>query len=130
MTGTGTCDTQTTCIRHKAISPGIGVATVGMEVKVGPIRYRITEDSSEIEEGRCGVTYKQTARIRINPSLSADVRKETLLHEMLHAICSICGIDDEDRLTEEEWISRVSPILLMVLQENPDLLSELGIHDS
>lgn len=88
-----------------------------MNIKVGTSLYKVIEDEGEHQDGRRGSTYKELREIRINPSLSPDLKEITLLHEILHACCDFVGIEDE-KLTEEEWIVRISPILHQVLKEN------------
>lgn len=47
----------------------------------------------------------------------------TLLHEVLHACFAAAGISDTVSSEQEESVAnRLSPILMTVLQENPDLV--------
>ena len=45
----------------------------------------------------------------------------TLLHEVIHACADLADLTDDS--TEEEWASRLAPVLLRVLWENPALLA-------
>ena len=91
-----------------------------MEVKVGCITYEVKEDSAQHQDDRRGATYKELSEIRINPHLSSKLKEITLLHEVLHACADFTGIESE-KLTEEQWVVRISPILLTVLKENKGL---------
>lgn len=63
-----------------------------------------------------------------NHLLIMDIREDvapgqlrvSLLHEIMHAICALVYASDEDvDVSEEVWISRCSPNLFAVLQDNP-----------
>lgn len=93
-----------------------------MEIKVGHLIYEVSYDHVA---DAWGATFHETSQIRISPQLSPEESKGTLLHEVIHACCNFAGIQDKEKLDEETWISRVSPILLTVLRENPKLLETL-----
>ncbi len=67
-----------------------------------------------------GVCFHQTHEIAISSVLSEVAAEEVLVHELLHACCRFAGMDKNDtmKLTEEEFVSRLSPVLHMVLSEN------------
>lgn len=92
-----------------------------MEVTVGQSTYRVEIDPTEIENGNCGTTYHQSGVIRLRPNMSDGEYRDTLLHEVRHAVAHFVGIGDEDKLSEEEWITRTNPALLDVLCKNPEL---------
>ena len=56
--------------------------------------------------------------IRINANSKYEEQVETLLHEILHACCAFAGVAENETLTEEQFVSRVTPILHSVLKEN------------
>ena len=87
-------------------------------IHVGSVTYMVTEDKAETANGRRGGCFKEEQEIRINPSLGDDQKRITLLHEILHACIETAGCADK-KLTEEEWVERVSPILDMVMVDNP-----------
>ena len=86
-------------------------------IKVGSSIYKVIEDEKEHQNDNRGSTFRELREIRINPSMSPDLKEITLLHEVLHACCDFVGIENE-KLTEEEWIVRLAPILHQVLKEN------------
>ena len=58
------------------------------------------------------------------------VRRDTLLHELLHVVTEITGLhfkwgDERD----EEIVRRLSPILLELLRRNPDAVAYLMDND-
>jgi hypothetical protein len=109
--------------------------TMPEHVTVGPIRYRITDDSDdwhayEKDGGgkfNLGATWFSRGMIVLNPNKFANdqVRRVTVLHELLHAIADAAGHPDKGKLTEERWIDRVDSLLLDTLQRNPELVAWL-----
>ena len=91
------------------------------KIIIGGRIWSIIYDNAEHQEGRRGSTYKELQQIRINPSIHKDLQDTTLIHEILHACADFVGIEDE-KLTEEEWIKRISPTLAQMIKQNPDLL--------
>lgn len=96
---------------------------IPQNIKVGHNIYSLVETAVESHEGRKGVTFPQLSEIRIDPGNSPAIYRETLLHEVQHAIATFAGITGE--LNEEEWVTRTTPTLLTVLRENPELLTLL-----
>jgi hypothetical protein len=87
------------------------------EVDVFGHRYRISvEEMSTDEMGRCDTTIQ---KITIRSDLLPDACKDTLLHEISHAMAFHLGI--EDPASEETWVSRSSTGLRTILCANPDL---------
>ncbi len=90
-------------------------------VQVGQTEYRIELDPTEIDSDTCGSTYLTQSVIRIRPGLSEGEHRDTLLHETLHACAHFANISHKERLVEEEWIGRLTPVLLDTLCRNPEL---------
>jgi hypothetical protein len=65
-----------------------------------------------------GEWHANKAEIHYDPAASESVLRETILHEVLHAICEHTGIDPDEH---ESIIRSLSPLLLHVLTENPRL---------
>lgn len=124
-------DTRTTYSPRKVLNRGIGARAAGltnerlMNVKVGCLDYSVTQTAGENEEGRCGATLHQISEIRISPLLSEGQYRATLFHEVMHACAHFAGLEQEEKYSEEEWISKLSPTLLMVLRDNRDLANAL-----
>lgn len=92
-----------------------------MDIHVPQSTYRVEIDSTEIENGNCGATYHNSGVIRIRPNLTDGEYRDTLFHEVRHACAHAAGVSQEEKLSEEEWISRTTPILLDTLTRNPEL---------
>ena len=77
-------------------------------------KYRIgVEEMSTDELGRCDTVIQ---KITIRSDLLPDAAKDTLLHEISHAIAFHLGI--EDPAPEEVWVSKIATGLRTVLAEN------------
>jgi hypothetical protein len=109
-------------------------------VLVGPFRYRITTDVSQTptpggQDNYAGRSHHTESVIFIRPDGSLAKRQEVLLHELMHCAVHLSGTDhlladlaaakpDE---TEEQLISVTAPNLLMILQQNPSVLTWLTL---
>lgn len=102
------------------------------DVKVGPHTYRVVSGNDAEVEAKdfCGSVYgytdTRTCTVFISQRQAYTQSQETLLHEVLHAILDVTGhaheLEDED---EEILVRRLSPALLVVLQQNPALVEYL-----
>ena len=87
------------------------------EIDVLAHRYRIAvEEMSTDELGRCDTVIQ---KITIRSDLLGDACRDTLLHEICHAIAFHMSIDDP--APEELWVSRIATGLRAVLCTNQDL---------
>ena len=111
-----------------------GIVTMPESVVVGPVTYRITDRDDDWREAqlhgqgkrdRCwGLTWEDRALILVNVH-DEQKRRETVLHEVMHAVAATVGAGSKKKHTEERWISMFSPLLLDTLQRNPDLIAWL-----
>lgn len=91
-------------------------------VKIGCINYDVQEVSGlEFEEEECIGLYSYTERcIFLQEGLDEDVKRHTLLHEVLHGILKHSGQEHSEHLIEA-----VSFGLLDVFDRNPKLAKYL-----
>lgn len=95
-------------------------------LKVGPYDYRITVDAALDDGGLRGITDTDEHYIRLNPKLPPGLMRTTLLHEALHAVAtSGAAINQDDKLPQETWISRIEAPLAALLRDNPQLVAFL-----
>lgn len=102
---------------------------------VGPYRYEVTADELarlrvEHAEQKVLSGHSDHDALRINvdtgPAVAADTSRDTVLHEVLHAIAFLSGLSsDWGTQREEEIVRRLSPLLLDVLRRNPALVAYL-----
>ena len=85
-------------------------------VQIGPFTYEVRPTNNE---DIIGETHNEELRIEIREGLPPQLEKETLLHEILHAIFFTLGL--KTKMDEERIVETVSPILLDVIRRNPDL---------
>ena len=87
------------------------------EIDILAHRYRISVEEMSVDElGRCDTVIQ---KISIRSDLLEDACRDTLLHEICHAIAFHMSVDDP--APEELWVSRISTGLRTVLCSNPDL---------
>ena len=100
-------------------------------IEVGPYTYKVDDGElgllrkeREFETGLYGYTDHLGLVIGIAPGVAEDNQTETLLHEVLHCIIRLMGLDwsTED---EEKIIKRLSPLLIDTLRRNPGLVAYL-----
>lgn len=65
-----------------------------------------------------GVTCIDDLEIVLRHNMPDDLRKETLLHELLHAVLFAQGVPAG---AQEKWVRRLSPLLFATLRDNADL---------
>lgn len=103
-------------------------------VRVGPRTYTVTTDEAtgwrcqaEIQDRLAGCVDHTQGIIWIDGGACADEQRDTLLHEVLHAVFRLVGLHGDlgGTVTEEQVVGRVTPTLLGVLRDNPALVAAL-----
>lgn len=93
-------------------------------VTVGPHIYTVHETFKKFEvEDRLGECSPTKLEIRIKPNLAESQKRETLWHEVKHAVNELAGLSDGAK--EESFVKRGAPLELDVLRRNPELLEYL-----
>ena len=92
------------------------------EVRVGPYLFTIEyrDEVSDSEPDLYGLTIPRDQRIIISSRQTDQCERDTLLHEVLHAVFYASGLFKEVD-NEERVVTGVSTWLLMILRENPVL---------
>lgn len=86
-------------------------------VKIGSTNWQVVIDPSLFDRGRRGECEFDRHRILISEHSNDKQREITFIHELLHAIGHMVGITDE-KMTDEQFITRIAPFLHTVLTEN------------
>lgn len=97
-------------------------------VQVGPHRYRIRSTGKATElalQGLMGQTDSRSNEILVSPDQSDGQQADTLLHEILHAAYDQTSLRRLDAEAEEAVVSALTPILLGVLRNNPEIVKVL-----
>lgn len=104
-------------------------------VQVGVFRYRITTDPEVLrtierqERAPCfGGANHRTLTLAVDTSVPPDQQRDTLWHEVRHAISNLAAIGGEP-LAEEEYVERTCSLELLVLRSNPALVAFLLAED-
>ena len=96
------------------------------KVKVGPHRFSLYAAKGLVDAGCTGGCGEDTQSIVIDDDLGVTVEKETVLHELMHAIWHQTTLDrtytDEQ---EEQVVWSLAPFILALLRENPRLVAYL-----
>lgn len=106
-------------------------------VKVGPHRYEVITDRAAIDRNSVvekaelnGITDHSTLQIVLAPDLAVGVRNEILVHEILHTLVSLSGLGSNNGTwsdtEEEDVVTRLAPLVLMFIQDNPDVIEQLS----
>lgn len=96
-------------------------------LKVGAYHYKVSM-APLTDEGRVGQTYPSRQEIQIAPGQAPHYERDTVIHELLHAIMqqtSLSKMTLWDEGVEEAIVLAVSPLLLQTLRENPRLTNYL-----
>jgi hypothetical protein len=98
-------------------------------IHVGPYEYSVHTDAAavaELDSGDDGSCDFHDVRITVNPARPEQVQRDTLLHEVLHAIGALTGLRrDLGEEAEERVVERLSSNLLDTLRRNPELVEYL-----
>lgn len=90
-------------------------------VRILGLDYEIEEvECVSKEELRRGEINFLTNQIRIDKSMPEDLKKQVLIHEMMHAIFDLLGF--EDLCTDENKVQSIATALHQVIRDNPKLL--------
>ena len=97
-------------------------------IKVGAIIYKViiaTENERWHEyDDEFGHVDHATREIKISTKHANDQKRDTLVHEIVHAIFRHMNLDWGDK--SEDYTKRVSNGLNMVLRDNPKFVKLLG----
>ena len=105
-------------------------------VKVGEHDYRLVTDLSRAAD--CDVNYGATfparCEIVLNPEQAPTQMRDTVLHELFHAVCDNVGLSDHvdapkdsvlTRELEERVVRALATGILSLLRRNPRLVAYL-----
>lgn len=86
-------------------------------IRIGSADYEISiNDRLASRDGVWGLVDYGSSTIEIEEGISLSKTRETLAHEMAHAIIHEAGIRDLEE--EEEYVTAIGPVLAMVLRDN------------
>ena len=92
-------------------------------VKVGVHTYTIVRKSAAQMGNDLGQCSFDGLQLVVKQRLKKSMARETLLHEVLHS-CMYPSFDGKTA-TDEDFVLAVAPVLLQVMQDNPELLEYL-----
>lgn len=92
-------------------------------MRIGPHRWTIRRQLVDADCEVYGRTYERELAIVVAPTVPSQER-DTLLHELLHAIWAHTGLSYEDD-EQERVVGALAPWLLGALRDNPRLVAFL-----
>jgi hypothetical protein len=98
------------------------------KIKVGPftVQTRLEPELQAMTDSLVGLWQDKLLTVLLDAGMTDELEKETLLHELLHAVWDCTGLSkriDDDQ--EEEVIRCLSPLVFGMLRANPDLVEYL-----
>lgn len=113
-------------------------AKMPKQIKVGPVVYQVKHsrkamNAAELQQKDylLGLSEEQGRLISIEPEQPLTGLQSVLLHETLHSIFSVSGMSYKWEHDEEErMVRRLTPFLLSVLKDNPELLAYLTAEET
>lgn len=107
-------------------------------IDIGPFRYMLRMD--ELTRHRAqetaqtillGHTDHDALTVILSEKMPDSLARETLMHELLHVVNEVTGLRSKwGNAKEERIVRRLSPILLELLQRNPDAVNFLTAADA
>lgn len=108
--------------RPEVIQVGPFIYTVQWDHESWSAAFDATIDAADPDVLRAyGMTDQRGSVIYINPNNAETILRETLLHEVMHACQFVAGMPNKAPVAGEEFVTRISPLLLDTLRRNPDL---------
>lgn len=91
------------------------------KLKIGGIIYSVIESKPyDVAKGNenWGKTDFSTLKIMIDKDLPPQRKEDAFLHEILHACIHTVGLHRQLEDKEEDFVTRLSPIIYQVLKDN------------
>lgn len=89
-----------------------------MTLKIGARELKVVVSPVLSQDGHMGSYYDGSQEIHVAAGLHEGQQEVAFLHELIHACCTFAGIEDEEKLTEEQFCTRIDNTLHMVLRQN------------
>lgn len=100
------------------------------KVRIAGFDWKIeTTDNDATIDGSLGVCRRTLKSIVVvdHPAMPRDEVKDTLVHELLHALVHTFNLfPEDDEEAEEKVVRPLATALVGMLNDNPDLLKYLG----
>lgn len=93
-------------------------------VVIGPYVYRVKEDAKLLPVAQAsGAAVHEAEVILLDPGMSCNMEKETVLHEALHGVWNAAlGTVTFSEKDQEKAVRSLAPWLIMFLRDNPELI--------
>ena len=91
------------------------------KIKIGPYNWTFIDNSSKTGRDNLGLCEYSKLLILISNKIPPDVKKVTILHELLHAFFDSSGLQPKD---EENIVDTLANQLLLFIQNNPEFFKK------
>lgn len=92
------------------------------KIVVGAYVLEVIYDEGMRDGPNLGEFRPFSQKIALCPGLSGPLLREVLAHEVEHAISWVAGFrDNEEKFTEEQYVTRITPLRLDTYDRNPAL---------
>ena len=100
-------------------------------LKVGAHTFVVKKDPGmgERKEEALGKVNAWECAIAIDTTLPETKQEEVFLHELIHTAHDMLGLEDNFKMTPEQWVTRVTKPLYTILKENGMLVFPKGDED-
>jgi hypothetical protein len=105
-------------------------------VRVGPYTYTVSQDVATLQAHEreksgafSGYTDHSKLLIVIGPDEAPDAQRETMWHEVKHAVHHLFHNSRDEASSDEDHIRKMAPMELAVLRDNPTLVAYLLASD-
>lgn len=93
-------------------------------IRISPHTWRLRRCPVDVDGELHGALQERELRILVARGHAPSQLRDTVLHEVLHAIWAQCGLEFEHD-DQERVVASMSPRLLACLRDNPELVAFL-----
>lgn len=109
------------------------LAKLPSKIRVGSTTYAVRYNKAELDaisvaqkSDYVGHTHHHQLVMTVDDTVASEVMRDTVLHEVLHALWYSTGLTEFAEFTEEQAVSVLAPALMSVLRNNPVLVQYLA----
>lgn len=94
-----------------------------MKLLIGPFTFKVV--ANKYLPNVMGCTYPEMGEIHYGKDQDKAHQRETVLHESLHTLMDITQMRSQSKDEQEAIVSALSPLLYMMLRDNPKFVDWL-----
>lgn len=100
------------------------MARLPKKVKIGPYIYDVEIQDTPVAGDKACLAYQDFDRqvLAIKKDTKPAVKRMAVVHESMHAMYDLAEFQEGVLYSEEEVVSRLSPLIVQFIQDNPKLM--------